>query len=121
MAPFATTTLLPLVAFILVSHPETYKLVRKVAGGWVATQDGLPKLGGIILHAVVFVFLVGFLMRLFGVGRSSYAEYADPVSPPEDPKAPTTPPSTGFPPIFGVCIPPNNFKRDDGLCYASAA
>ena len=119
MAPFATTTLLPLVAFILVSHPETYKLVRGVAGGWAATQDGLPKLGGIILHAVVFVLLVGFLMRLFGVGRSSYAEYADPVSPPaEEAKAA---PSTGFPPIFGVCIPPNNFKRDDGLCYASAA
>jgi hypothetical protein len=118
MAPFATTTLLPLVAFILVSPPETYKLVRKVAGGWVATQDGLPKLGGIILHAVVFVLLVGFLMRLFGVGRSSYAEYADPVSPPaEEAKAA---PSTGFPPIFGVCIPPNNFKRDDGMCYASA-
>jgi hypothetical protein len=121
MASFATTTILPLAAFIIVSHPETYKLVRKVAGSWVATQDGLPKLGGIILHSVVFVFLVGFLMRLFGVGRSSYAEYADPVSQPEDPKAPTTPAESGAAPIFGVCIPPKNFKRDDGLCYSSAA
>ena len=117
MASFATTTVLPLAAFIIVYHPETYKLVRKVAGGWVATQDGLPKLGGIILHAFVFVFLVGFLMRLFGVGRSSYAEYADPVSEPEEPKMPV---EAGTAPIFGVCIPPNNFKRDDGMCYSSA-
>lgn len=119
MTKFLLTTLLPLVAFIVVSHPETYKLVRGVAGSWVATDAGLPKLGGLFLHAVVFVLLVSFLMRLFGVGRSGYAEYADPVSPPvaEQPAAP----SSGSPPIFGVCIPPNNFKRDDGMCYPSAA
>ena len=117
---FAVTTLLPLVAFMLVSHPETYKLVRSVAGAWVATPEGLPKLGGLVLHAVVFVLLVSFLMRLFGVGRSGYAEYADPVAEP-DPKAPTKPETPGTAPIFGVCIPPNNFKRDDGLCYPSSS
>jgi hypothetical protein len=117
MASFATTTILPLASFIIVSHPETYKLVRKVAGGWVATQDGLPKLGGIILHAFVFVFLVGFLMRLFGVGRSSYAEYADPVSQPPPEMDTTVKTPVGVPPIFGVCLPPNTNKRDDGMCY----
>jgi hypothetical protein len=123
MTKFLLTTLLPLVAFIVVSHPETYKLVRGVAGSWVASAEGLPKLGGLFLHAVVFVLLVSFLMRLLGVGRSGYAEYADPVSPPagDEGKEVTAPPAPGGAPIFGVCIPPNNFKRDDGLCYPTAS
>ena len=114
------TFILPLVLFFIFANPATFKLLRGILGGWVASPEGLPKLGGLVLHAVVFVLLVGFLMRLFGVGRSSFAEYADPVAQP-DPKAPTKPETPGTAPIFGVCIPPNNFKRDDGLCYSSSS
>jgi hypothetical protein len=48
----------------------TYELTRKVFGSWVATQDGVAKTGGLVLHAIVFVLLVSLLMRLFG--RVSY-------------------------------------------------
>ena len=62
-------TLIPALAYMLVASPETYKLVRSVAGGWVATPEGTAKLGGLVLHAIVFVLLVTLLMRLFPVRR----------------------------------------------------
>jgi hypothetical protein len=57
-------SIITLASFVAVSHPATYKLTSKLLGGWVATSDGLPKIGGLILHAVVFLFLVGFLILL---------------------------------------------------------
>lgn len=64
--------IIPALAFIAISHPETYKLVRGVAGGWVATAEGLPKLGGLVLHSIVFVLLVGWLMTLLNPRKSKY-------------------------------------------------
>lgn len=61
---FVKYQLTPALAFILVSAPQTYELTRSVLGSWVATQDGLPKLGGLVLHAIVFVFVVSLLMTL---------------------------------------------------------
>jgi hypothetical protein len=55
--------LIPLVLFILFAHPATFKAVRGVLGGWVATTDGQAKMLGLLLHGALFVFLVGFLMR----------------------------------------------------------
>ena len=66
-------TLLPAIAFMIVASPETYKLVRSVAGSWVATPEGTAKLGGLALHAVVFVLLVTLLMRLFPVRENAYS------------------------------------------------
>jgi hypothetical protein len=43
--------------------------VRSVAGSWVATPEGTAKLGGLVLHAIVFVLLVSLLMRLFPIRR----------------------------------------------------
>ena len=65
-------TILPALAFIAVSHPATYKLVRGVAGGWVASPEGLPKLGGLVLHAILFVLLVSFLMTFFASRKSGF-------------------------------------------------
>jgi hypothetical protein len=65
-------TLLPAIAYMIVASPETYKLVRSVAGDWVATSDGTAKLGGLALHAIVFVMLVTLLMRLFPVRSRMY-------------------------------------------------
>ena len=62
--------LLPALAFIIVAHPTTYKLVRSVAGGWVASPEGTAKIGGLILHGIVFVILVTFLMRIFPVSSN---------------------------------------------------
>ena len=62
--------LLPAVAYMLVASPATYQLVRSVAGSWVATPEGTAKLGGLVLHAIVFVLLVSLLMRLFPARES---------------------------------------------------
>ena len=55
-------------AFLLVAHPATYRTTRSVLGSWVATQDGLAKLGGLVLHALV---LIGVLMLLNRLRKTS--------------------------------------------------
>lgn len=56
-------TVIPFVAYLIVANPATYKAVRGVAGGWVASAEGLPTLAGLALHAVVLVLLVTVVMR----------------------------------------------------------
>jgi hypothetical protein len=55
---------IPALAFVVLANPAAFKIVRGVAGGWVASTDGLPTLAGLILHAIVFVLVVGFIMNL---------------------------------------------------------
>lgn len=55
---------IPFLAYVLVAHPATYKAVRGVLGSWVANAEGLATVPGLLLHALVFVLLVGFLMRV---------------------------------------------------------
>lgn len=64
--------ILPALAFMIVASPSTYQVVRSVAGNWVATPDGTAKLGGLFLHAIVFILLVTLLMRLFPARRREY-------------------------------------------------
>jgi hypothetical protein len=55
--------IIPLILFVIFANPATFKAVRGVAGNWVATADGAGNLGGLILHGLLYIFLVGFLMR----------------------------------------------------------
>jgi hypothetical protein len=55
---------IPFLAYVLVANPATYKAVRGILGGWVASAEGLATFPGLLLHALVFVLLVGFLMRV---------------------------------------------------------
>jgi len=64
--------ILPLIAYLIVANPGAHKATRSVLGNWVSTPDGTAKLGGLLLHGVVFVLLVSFLMRLFPRDRSYY-------------------------------------------------
>jgi hypothetical protein len=64
--------ILPFLAFFIVANPATFKLVRSVAGSWVASAEGLPTTLGLLLHALVFVLLVTFLWRLVYGKRSGY-------------------------------------------------
>jgi len=69
-----STKILPFVIFFLVAHPETFKLVRGVAGGWVASTYGVPTNAGLLLHAIVFVLLSTFAWRLiYGKSVSKYS------------------------------------------------
>lgn len=71
--------LITLIAFIIFANPATFKAVRGVAGNWVASTDGTASLAGLILHGVIFIFVVGFIMKRISV--SGYAhenvEYRD--------------------------------------------
>ena len=59
-----TKKIIPFLTFALLASPQAFLLVRSVAGGWVATTDGQPKVGGLLLHALVFVLLTHFLWQL---------------------------------------------------------
>lgn len=60
----------PFITFFIVANPETFKLVRSLAGDWVASSYGVPTTAGLLLHSVVFVLLCTFLWRIF-YGKSS--------------------------------------------------
>ena len=72
MSNAAKFYIVPAVLYALVASPMTYQTTRGVFGNWVATQDGLAKTGGLILHAIVFILLAALAMRYFPSKRSSY-------------------------------------------------
>ena len=68
-----TKKVVPFVVFFLVAHPETFKLTRSIAGGWVASTYGVPTNLGLLLHALVYVLLATFAWRLvYGKKVSKY-------------------------------------------------
>lgn len=76
-----TKILIFMVVFFLVANPSTFKIMRKILGGWVASAEGVAKPGGLILHAAVFVALAIFLpralMRASGYADDEKEEYED--------------------------------------------
>lgn len=64
--------IVPFVLYVAIAHPETYKLTRQLAGDWVSNTYGLPTLPGLLLHALVFVLVVGYLMRALNPRESKY-------------------------------------------------
>lgn len=71
---------IPFVAYVAVAHPATYKLTRKVLGDWIANSEGLATLGGLTLHAFVFVLLVTLLMRFVVPRVSGFPPAASPAA-----------------------------------------
>jgi hypothetical protein len=77
------TYLIPFASYVVIANPAAYKAVRGVLGSWVANAEGLPTNAGLVLHAIVFILIVGFLMRLFVVHKSNFygpkmaGEYCD--------------------------------------------
>jgi hypothetical protein len=66
------TKILPFILFFIVANPATFKLVRSVAGSWVASAEGLPTTPGLLLHSLVFVLLCTLLLRLVYSKKSKY-------------------------------------------------
>jgi hypothetical protein len=56
--------LIPFAAYMVIANPEAYMAVRGIAGGWVANSYGVPTTAGLALHALIFILIVGFFMRL---------------------------------------------------------
>lgn len=65
--------IVPAALYAVVASPMTYQTTRNLFGGWVANQEGTAKLGGLILHAIVFILLATLAMRYFPGSRSEYS------------------------------------------------
>jgi hypothetical protein len=50
--------------FMVLAAPVAFQTVRGVLGGWIATVEGLPKIGGLAVHALVFMVLSTLIWRL---------------------------------------------------------
>ena len=50
--------------FFIIANPETFILVRRVFGTWVASATGYPTILGLVLHAFVFMLIVWGMMNL---------------------------------------------------------
>ena len=62
---------LPALTYMVVANPATYQTTRAL-GSWVATPEGTAKMGGLVLHAIVFIVVVRLLMNVFPPRRSGY-------------------------------------------------
>jgi hypothetical protein len=72
------SSIIILICFLIAANPAVYRATRSVLGGWIATPEGTAKLGGLILHAVVFMMLVSLAKRAVSpYGHTSYMEAAD--------------------------------------------
>jgi len=74
-----TKILIFMVVFFLVANPATFKIVRGLLGGWVASSEGLATPAGLVLHAAVFVGLAIFLPKALmrASGYEDEEEYED--------------------------------------------
>jgi hypothetical protein len=63
--------LVPFLTFFVIANPETFKLVRGIAGSWVSSADGLPTTAGLLLHSLVFV-IVAYFLNMVMKGKSGY-------------------------------------------------
>ena len=53
----------PGVAFMIASSPQTFKIMRSVLGNWVSSAEGVATFPGLFLH------MLFFLLVLYLVGR----------------------------------------------------
>lgn len=63
--------IIPGVAFAIASSPETFKLMRKVAGNWVSSAEGVATPAGLFLHTLFFL-LVLYIVGRFAPYMSGY-------------------------------------------------
>jgi hypothetical protein len=79
--------LIVVLLFFIVANPALFKVTRRL-GSWIASPEGLPKTGGLLVHAVVFAVVTRVVMRtlsrrqyLSQYGEEEYAkeeEYGEP-------------------------------------------
>ena len=72
--------------FFIVANPETFKLVRRILGGWVSSPTGCPTVSGLVVHAIVYFLLTWALMNMKQNRESADGDKVIPAdtTPPED-------------------------------------
>jgi hypothetical protein len=70
--------LIVVLLFFIIANPSLFKITRGL-GGWVASPEGLPKTGGLILHGIVFAVVTRIVMRALWRQklRRYYSQYED--------------------------------------------
>ena len=58
--------------FMILASSQAFQAVRSVAGGWISTAEGLPKVGGLAVHALVFIVLSTLIWRYMPFGSSNF-------------------------------------------------
>jgi hypothetical protein len=53
--------LIYMILFFVVASPATFKFMRRMLGGWVASAEGVPHATGLLLHSAVYVLLACYL------------------------------------------------------------
>ena len=67
--------------FMLLASSQAFQAVRGVLGGWIATAEGLPKVGGLVVHALVFMVLSTLIWRYMPFGYSRFEGDAEEFGP----------------------------------------
>jgi hypothetical protein len=57
--------------FFLIASPDTFRVMRKIVGKWVAGPNGCPTSSGLAFHAVVFMFVTWGMMNLKSEGYTT--------------------------------------------------
>jgi hypothetical protein len=63
--------------FMLLAAPVAFQAVRGILGGWIATAEGMPKVGGLAVHALVFMLLSTLIWRYLPFGASNFEGMGD--------------------------------------------
>ena len=50
--------IVPGVAFMIASSPETFKIMRKIVGNWVSSAEGVATPSGLFLHTLFFLLVL---------------------------------------------------------------
>ena len=89
--------------FFIVANPETFMIVRKLLGNWVANQYGTPTMYGLLFHAFVFMMITWAMMN---IGRSrENADGSEGPPPPPIPGSDPVPNDTTLPPVPDMSQP----------------
>lgn len=76
--------LIVVLLFFIVANPALFKVTRRL-GSWIASPEGLPKTGGLLLHAVVFAVVTRVVMRT--LSRRQYLSQYEEDEKYEEPEA----------------------------------
>ena len=65
-------SLIAFIGYVAIANPAAYKATRGVLGNWVSSSEGLATFRGLMLHALVYTVIVGFLMQRLYSKRSGF-------------------------------------------------
>lgn len=95
--------------FFIISNPETFKIVRKMLGNWVANQYGTATTYGLLLHAFIFMMIVWAMMNISREnddGMPAPSKDKEVTGPPPQPVPETpVPNTTELPPVQTISQP----------------